>query len=119
MAHPEWIPRLLRSISRRTSSREEAHDLVHELDHVRALAGDRGMPAIRPPYPATTGLWDAPTVVQNAETQAHLASTRTDKRLTFNIPATLATGTYTLEIRRAYTQNNTIRKAIMPALVVP
>ncbi len=31
------------------------------------------MPAIRPPYPATTGLWGAPTVVQNAETLAHVA----------------------------------------------
>ena len=39
---------------------------------LHALAGDRGMPAIRPPYPATEGLWDAPTVVQNAETLAHV-----------------------------------------------
>jgi NADH-quinone oxidoreductase subunit F len=40
---------------------------------LHALAGDRGMPAIRPPYPAASGLWDAPTVVQNAETLAHVA----------------------------------------------
>ena len=40
---------------------------------LHALAGDRGMPAIRPPYPATSGLWDVPTVVQNAETLAHVA----------------------------------------------
>jgi NADH-quinone oxidoreductase subunit F len=40
---------------------------------LHALAGDRGMPAIRPPYPATSGLWDAPTVVQNGETIAHVA----------------------------------------------
>ncbi|HSK92770.1 MAG TPA: NADH-ubiquinone oxidoreductase-F iron-sulfur binding region domain-containing protein [Candidatus Angelobacter sp.] len=40
---------------------------------LNALAGDRGMPAIRPPYPATRGLGDAPTVVQNAETLAHVA----------------------------------------------
>ncbi len=38
-----------------------------------ALAGDRGMPAIRPPFPATDGLWGVPTVVQNAETLAHAA----------------------------------------------
>jgi NADH:ubiquinone oxidoreductase subunit F (NADH-binding) len=31
------------------------------------------MPLIRPPYPATSGLWDAPTVVHNAETLAHVA----------------------------------------------
>lgn len=40
---------------------------------LNALAGDRGMPAIRPPYPATSGLRRAPTVVQNAETLAHVA----------------------------------------------
>ena len=40
---------------------------------LNALSGDRGMPAIRPPYPATRGLWGVPTVVQNAETLAHVA----------------------------------------------
>jgi NADH-quinone oxidoreductase subunit F len=38
-----------------------------------ALAGDRGMPVIRPPYPTEVGLWGAPTTVQNAETVAHAA----------------------------------------------
>jgi len=38
-----------------------------------ALGGDRGMPVIRPPYPATRGLWGVPTLVQNAETLAHVA----------------------------------------------
>ena len=40
---------------------------------ISALAGDRGMPLIRPPYPAQRGLHGAPTVVQNAETLAHVA----------------------------------------------
>ncbi len=40
---------------------------------ISALAGDRGMPAIRPPFPASVGLWGVPTVVQNAETLAHAA----------------------------------------------
>ena len=40
---------------------------------ISALSGDRGMPLIRPPYPATRGLWGAPTVVQNGETLAHAA----------------------------------------------
>ncbi|MGH2445448.1 MAG: complex I 51 kDa subunit family protein [Candidatus Limnocylindria bacterium] len=40
---------------------------------LNALQGDRGMPAIRPPFPATQGLWGAPTVVQNGETLAHAA----------------------------------------------
>ncbi|HEX2141515.1 MAG TPA: NADH-ubiquinone oxidoreductase-F iron-sulfur binding region domain-containing protein, partial [Candidatus Limnocylindria bacterium] len=38
-----------------------------------SLAGDRGMPVIRPPYPTEVGLWGAPTIVQNAETLAHAA----------------------------------------------
>jgi NADH-quinone oxidoreductase subunit F len=38
-----------------------------------ALAGDRGMPWIRPPYPTERGYAGAPTVVQNAETLAHAA----------------------------------------------
>jgi NADH-quinone oxidoreductase subunit F len=40
---------------------------------INALAGDRGMPAIRPPFPATSGLDGSPTVVQNAETLANVA----------------------------------------------
>lgn len=40
---------------------------------INALSGDRGMPSIRPPFPATGGLHGAPTVVQNAETLAHVA----------------------------------------------
>lgn len=40
---------------------------------ISALAGDRGMPFIRPPYPTRTGLLGAPTVVHNGETLAHVA----------------------------------------------
>ncbi len=40
---------------------------------IHALQGDRGMPLIRPPYPAERGLWDVPTVIHNAETLAHVA----------------------------------------------
>ncbi|HEX2884319.1 MAG TPA: NADH-ubiquinone oxidoreductase-F iron-sulfur binding region domain-containing protein [Candidatus Limnocylindria bacterium] len=40
---------------------------------ISALSGDRGMPLIRPPFPATLGLWGAPTAVQNGETLAHVA----------------------------------------------
>jgi NADH-quinone oxidoreductase subunit F len=38
-----------------------------------ALAGDRGMPVIRPPYPTESGLGGAPTTVQAGETLAHVA----------------------------------------------
>ena len=40
---------------------------------IHALQGDRGMPLIRPPWPAERGLWGSPTVVQNGETLAHVA----------------------------------------------
>lgn len=46
---------------------------------ISAITGDRGMPTIRPPYPAASGIWiasgiwPAPTVVQNAETLSHVA----------------------------------------------
>jgi NADH-quinone oxidoreductase subunit F len=40
---------------------------------IHALQGDRGMPLIRPPYPAERGLWGVPTAVQNGETLAHAA----------------------------------------------
>ena len=38
-----------------------------------ALAGDRGMPVIRPPYPTERGLRGDPTTVQNGETLANAA----------------------------------------------
>lgn len=38
-----------------------------------ALAGDRGMPTIRPPYPTELGLGGNPTTVQNGETLANAA----------------------------------------------
>jgi NADH:ubiquinone oxidoreductase subunit F (NADH-binding) len=40
---------------------------------IHALQGDRGMPLIRPPYPAARGLWGVPTLVHNGETLAHVA----------------------------------------------
>ncbi len=40
---------------------------------MHALQGDRGMPMIRPPYPAERGLWGVPTVIHGAETLAHVA----------------------------------------------
>jgi NADH-quinone oxidoreductase subunit F len=40
---------------------------------IAALAGDRGMPVIRPPYPTERGFGGAPTTVQNGETLAHAA----------------------------------------------
>ena len=35
-----------------------------------SIEGRRGMPRLRPPYPADAGLWDRPTLVNNVETLA-------------------------------------------------
>jgi len=38
-----------------------------------SIEGKRGMPKPRPPYPAVSGLWGKPTVVNNVETFANIA----------------------------------------------
>jgi NADH-quinone oxidoreductase subunit F len=57
------------------SVREGSGALVagEETALLASLAGDRGMPVIRPPYPTERGLWDVPTTVHNGETLAHVA----------------------------------------------
>ena len=47
------------------------------------------------------------------ETKTTVFATRTSGKLVFNIPAALAVGNYTLEVRRAYTKENLIRKGIL------
>ena len=42
-----------------------------------------------------------------------IVATRTMGKLTFNIPTTLAVGTYNLEVRKAYTQVNSIRIGVL------
>ena len=37
---------------------------------IASLQGERGMPRLRPPYPAEKGLWGLPTLVNNVETLA-------------------------------------------------
>jgi len=37
---------------------------------IESIEGKRGMPHLRPPYPAQQGLWDQPTLVNNTETFA-------------------------------------------------
>lgn len=39
---------------------------------IDSIEGKRGFPRVRPPYPATAGLWAKPTVVHNVETLANL-----------------------------------------------
>ncbi len=38
-----------------------------------SIEGDRGMPRPRPPFPAVSGLWQKPTIINNVETLASVA----------------------------------------------
>ncbi|MCA1901530.1 MAG: NADH-quinone oxidoreductase subunit NuoF [Candidatus Hydrogenedens sp.] len=40
---------------------------------IASIEGSRGMPRPRPPFPAISGLWGKPTVIQNVETLANLS----------------------------------------------
>lgn len=39
---------------------------------IHSIEGSRGMPSPRPPYPAISGLWGKPTVINNVESLANL-----------------------------------------------
>jgi len=39
---------------------------------IKSLEGERGMPRLRPPFPATSGLWGKPTCINNVETLANI-----------------------------------------------
>ncbi len=39
---------------------------------IQSMEGERGMPRLRPPYPAQSGLWGKPTLINNVETLACL-----------------------------------------------
>ncbi len=41
---------------------------------IHSVEGKRGMPRIRPPYPSKSGLWNAPTVINNVETMGNIPS---------------------------------------------
>lgn len=39
---------------------------------IQSIEGGRGMPRIRPPFPAQSGLWERPTTINNVETLANV-----------------------------------------------
>jgi NADH:ubiquinone oxidoreductase subunit F (NADH-binding)/(2Fe-2S) ferredoxin len=43
-----------------------------ETSLLESMEGKRGIPRLRPPYPATNGLWGQPTVINNVETLANV-----------------------------------------------
>ena len=40
---------------------------------LESIEGKRGQPRVKPPYPATAGLWGKPTLINNVETYANIA----------------------------------------------
>ena len=53
-----------------TDSGAGAYEVGEESALMESLEGKRGVPRIRPPFPAVVGLWGGPTVINNAETLA-------------------------------------------------
>lgn len=51
-----------------------AYVVGEETALLEAIEGWRGEPRVKPPYPAQSGLWGAPTVVQNVETLAAVSA---------------------------------------------
>src|SRR6201999_3363999 len=47
-----------------------AYEVGEESAWMESLEGKRGIPRIRPPFPAVVGLWGGPTVINNVETLA-------------------------------------------------
>jgi bidirectional [NiFe] hydrogenase diaphorase subunit len=45
---------------------------------MRSVEGNRGMPVPRPPYPAQSGLWGKPTLINNVETYANVPTILTN-----------------------------------------
>ena len=39
---------------------------------IASIEGQRGMPRPKPPFPAQSGLWEKPTIINNVETLAHV-----------------------------------------------
>lgn len=39
---------------------------------MQSVEGNRGAPRVRPPYPAQSGLWECPTLINNVETYANI-----------------------------------------------
>src|ERR1700748_1354853 len=50
-----------------------AYEVGEESALMESLEGKRGIPRIRPPFPAVVGLWGGPTVINNVESLASVA----------------------------------------------
>ena len=52
---------------------------------IASIEGQRGMPRPKPPFPAQSGLWGKPTIINNVETLAHVVRVINQGADTFNI----------------------------------
>ncbi len=57
-----------------------AYEVGEESALMESLEGKRGIPRIRPPFPAVVGLWGGPTVINNAETLASVPHNYSGRR---------------------------------------
>ena len=52
--------------------RSSVCDLVRDVYKRQSLEGERGMPRLKPPFPAAKGFWQKPTDINNVETLANV-----------------------------------------------
>ena len=66
---------------------------------IASIEGQRGMPRPKPPFPAQSGLWGKPTIINNVETLAHVGPHHQRRRGDFRklgTPASPGTKTFAL-----------------------
>jgi len=66
---------------------------------IASIEGKRGMPAPKPPFPAQSGLWGKPTIINNVETLAHVVRIINDGADNFRklgVPSSPGTKTFAL-----------------------
>src|ERR1017187_9642930 len=57
---------------------------------IASIEGQRGMPRPKPPFPAQSGLWGRPTIINNVETLAHVVRIINDGAANFRKLGTVA-----------------------------
>ena len=66
---------------------------------IASIEGERGMPRPKPPFPAQSGLWGKPTIINNVETLAHVVRIITEGAESFRKLGTAASpGTKTFAL---------------------
>jgi NADH-quinone oxidoreductase subunit F len=66
---------------------------------IASIEGERGMPRPKPPFPAQSGLWGKPTIINNVETLAHVVRIINEGAKSFRAlgtPASPGTKTFAL-----------------------